>query len=335
MKQIAVALLIFSAVLLSGQPVPAQTIKLGTLAPKGSPYYDILRDLEESWKEESGGNIRFRIYPGGVVGDDPDMVRKMRIGQLDAALLSGSGLTEIAPEIKALQMPMMFESNEEWDYVRERLAPKLEQILEAKGFKTLLWGDAGWVYLFAQQPVVYPDDMRPLRLFVWAGDPGIVQVWRDQGYRPVPLAVNEIHSALHSGLINTFTTTPLAALSFQWFGLAKEMTDLKWSPLVGALVITNKKWRAIPAEIKPRLLESAREAGTRFLHEIRKHNDEALLIMRRHGLVVHHVPPDAKAQWKKSFRANYPMIMGDAVPPELVAEAERIRDKYRASGAGN
>ncbi len=322
-----------ATVLLVGVPVFAQTIKLGTLAPQNSPYYDILRDLAETWKEISGGTIRFRISPGGVAGDDPDMVRKMRIGQLDAALLSGSGLNEIAPEIKAIQMPMMFSNDEEWDHVRKQMAPKLEQILEAKGFKVLLWGDAGWVYLFTQKPVQHPDDLQPLRLFVWAGEPHIIQTWRDLGYRPVPLAVNEIHSSLHSGLIHAFTTTPLAALSFQWFASAPHMTNLKWAPLVGALVVNKRKWRAIPDDLKPRLLRVAQEAGDRFLLQIRKHNDEAVRVMQQHGLVVHEVPPGATAEWERRFRANYPTFMADTVSPELVAEAERIRDEFRASKA--
>ena len=320
-----------AAMLLFSQPVFAQAIKLGTLAPQNSPYYDILRDLSESWAQISGGKIRFRIYPGGIAGDDPDMVRKMRIGQLDAALLAGSGLYEIAPEIKAIQMPMMFSNDEEWDHVRAQMATKLEKIFADKGFKVLLWGDAGWVYLFAQKPVVHPDDLKPLRLFVWAGDQHILQAWKDLGYRPVPLAVNEIHSALHSGLINAYITTPIAALSFQWFGLSKEMTGLKWAPLAGALVITEKKWQTIPDEIKELLVKSSREAGERFLHQIREHNTEAVRVMQQHGLRVHEVPPDALTEWRKRFRANYPMILGDSVPPELVAEAERIRDEYRAA----
>lgn len=331
MKRRTVAAWSFTTLLLTGLPVLAQTIKLGTLAPPNSPYYDILRDLAESWSSASEGKIRFRIFPGGVAGDDPDMVRKMRIGQLDAALLAGSGLNEIAPEIKAIQLPMMFESDEEWDHVREQMAPKLEQIFAAKGFRVLLWGDAGWVYLFSQKPVVHPDDLKPLRLFVWAGDQDIVQAWRDLGYRPVPLAVNEIHSALHSGLINAYITTPIATLSFQWFGLSKEMTALKWSPLVGALVVTERTWQTIPDKIKPQLMKSSQEAGQRFLHEIREHNAEAIRVMQQHGLRVHEVPPEARAEWRKRFVANYPSIMGTTVPPALVAEAERIRDEYRAA----
>ena len=102
--------------------------------------------MGETWHEASGGRLDLRIYPGGVAGDEPDMVRKMRVGQLHAAALSGGGLSKIAPEIQALQMPMMFRTDEELDYARERIAPTLEAALEAKGFKVLSWTHAGWVY---------------------------------------------------------------------------------------------------------------------------------------------------------------------------------------------
>ncbi|MFQ5657708.1 MAG: TRAP transporter substrate-binding protein DctP [Candidatus Methylomirabilales bacterium] len=220
MKRTIVATLVLSLLLLLATPAFAQTVKLGTLAPEGSPWYNIIRDMTEAWKEGTGGKIRVRLYPGGIAGDDPDMVRKMRIGQLHAAVLTGAGLSDIAPEIQALMMPMMLASYEELDFVRDRLAPKLEAILEAKGFKVLNWGEAGWVTFFTQKPVVRPEDLRPLKLFVWSSDTAYVEAWKDAGYRPVPLAATEIHTALQSGLINAFATTPIAALSFQWFGLA-------------------------------------------------------------------------------------------------------------------
>jgi TRAP-type C4-dicarboxylate transport system substrate-binding protein len=333
MMHIVLAYFVVATILLGCRTASAETIKLGTLAPKNSPYYDILRDLGDSWAKISNGAIHLRIYADGVAGDDPDMVRKMRIGQLDAALVAGSGLYEIAPETKAIQLPAMFRDDDEWDFVRTRIAPKLEQIYVSKGFRVLLWGDAGWVYLFTQKPVVHPDDLKLLRLFVWAGDQDNLQAWKNMGYRAVPLAVNELHSALHSGMVNAYLTTPLAALSFQWFALSKEMTDVRLVPLVGALVIAEKKWQAIPADVKERLIQASREAGTRFLREMRKHSGEAVQVMQRHGLTVHAVPPDALAEWAKRFRANYPTIMSHNVPPELVAEVERLRDEYRASTA--
>ncbi|MFQ5538711.1 MAG: TRAP transporter substrate-binding protein DctP [Gemmatimonadota bacterium] len=329
MKRRVVAM-VMSGLLLATVPASALTIKLGTLAPEGSPWYSIIRDMAEAWKETTGGKIDVRIYPGGVAGDDPDMVRKMRVGQLQAAALSAGGLYDIAPEIQALQMPMMLASYEELDYVMDRLAPKLEAILEANGFKVLNWGDAGWVHFFTQKTVVRPEDLKPLRLFVWSGDTAYVEAWKDAGYRPVPLAGTEIHTALQSGLINAVPTTPLAALSFQWFGLAKHMTDLKWAPLIGATVISARTWRKIPDDVKPLLLQSAREAGARVRRETRKFGDDAVEVMKKHGLVVHRVPPVVVADWERSARGAYPKIVGKVVPAEMVAEVERLRNEYRA-----
>ena len=326
---LAVTLLLWASVAAAGQ-----TIKLATLAPPGSPWFETLRDMGEAWREASGGRITLRIYPGGVAGDESDVVRKMRVGQLHAATLSGEGLSYIAPEIRALQMPMMLGSYEELDYVRRRIGLRLEALLEAKGFKVLNWGDAGWIRFFTQRPVVRPDDLKPLRLFTWAGDTAAVEAWKDAGFRPVPLAVTDIHTALQSGLINAFTTTPIAALSFQWFALAKHMTDMKIAPLVGATVMTTRRWRAIPDDVKPRLLEAARDVEARNRRAMRNLGDAAIEAMRKRGLVVHHVPPDVVRQWERSARIGYPRIVGSVVPREIVAEVERIRNEFRARQAG-
>ncbi len=330
MKRTMAATMAAATLSLAQVPAFAQTIKLGTLAPEGSPWHTVLRDMAESWKATTKGTVQVRIYPGGVAGDEPDMIRKMRVGQLHAAALSGAGLAAIAPEIQALQMPMMLTSYEELDSVRDKLAPKLEAILEAKGFKVLNWGDAGWVQFFAQKPVVRPEDLKALRLFTWAGDTAYVEAWKHAGFHPVPLAATEIHTGLQSGLINAFSTTPVAALSFQWFGLAKHMTDLKWAPLVGATVISTKQWREIPDEVKPLLRKATQEAGMRLQEEARKLGDTAVNVMKQHGLEVHQVPPDAVAQWERAARAAYPKLVGKVVPAEMVAEVERLRDEYRA-----
>jgi TRAP-type C4-dicarboxylate transport system substrate-binding protein len=310
-------------------PGAAQSLKLATLAPEGSPWHDVIVDIGESWKSLSGGRTTLRIYAGGVAGDEPDMIRKMRVGQLQAAALSGAGLAQITPEIQALQMPMMFASYEELDYVRDRLAPKLEAITEAHGFKILNWGDAGWVYFFAQRPVIRPADMKPLKIFTWEGDPTYLEVMKRLGYQPVAMAATDIYTGLQSGLINAFPTTPIAALSFQWFGLAKEMTDLKWAPLVGGIVVSTTAWRTVPDDLKPVLARAAQESAVRARGKIRPLEDQAIAAMKTHGLVVHPVPPDAFAEWEAIGRAAYPLLAGKVVPAAMIAEVQRLRDEYR------
>ncbi len=315
-------------------PVEARVIKLATLAPKGSPWHDVVQDIAEQWKALSGGTVTIRIYPGGVAGDDPDTVRKLRIGQLQAAGLTGAGLVKIAPEFQALQMPMMFRSDAELNHVRDRLGPRLEAILEEKGFKLLTWGDAGWVHYFTQSPVVHPDDLKPLKIFTWAGDATVTEAYRSLGYHPVPLPATEIHLALQSGLINAVPTMPLAALANQWFGLVGHMTDLKWAPLVGAVVISLKAWEGIPEDLRAGFEAAARAAGERLRVRAQQFETEAIDAMVAHGLEVHPVPDAVAAVWESRARSIYPILIGRVVPADMVAEVERLRDAYRAQSAG-
>ena len=324
-------LAVLAAVLLRPVSGTADVLKLATLAPEGSPWHELIVDIGEKWKAESSGRITLRIYPGGVTGDEADMIRKMRIGQLQAAALTGAGLARIAPEVQALQMPMMFASYEELDYVRDRIAPKLAAITEKQGFKILNWGDAGWVRFFAKRPIVRPEDLKSMKIFTWEGDTTYVDAMKEMGYQPVPMAATDIYTALQSGLIDAFPTTPIAALSFQWFGLANHMADVRWAALVGALVISTRAWQTVPDDLKPTLAHSAEDAAVQARAKIRPLEDQAISAMQAHGLVVHAVPPEALAEWEATARIGDQKIVGKAVPAAMVTEVERLRDQYRAT----
>jgi TRAP-type C4-dicarboxylate transport system substrate-binding protein len=226
---------------------PQIVIKMGTLAPEGSPWHQALRLMGERWRKTSGEQVKLVIYPGGVLGDEPDMVNKMRIGQIQAAGLSGAGLSGIDPGVMALQIPMMFDSYDELDYVRELVTPRLEKSIEARGYVVLNWGDVGWVHFFTTKPATRLADMRKLKLFTWAGgDNETLELWKANGFHAVPLAATDILTGLQTGLIEVVPTTPLYALLNQSFGIARNMIDVKWAPLIGATVITRRAWASLP-----------------------------------------------------------------------------------------
>jgi TRAP-type C4-dicarboxylate transport system substrate-binding protein len=308
-------------------------IKMGTLAPDGSSWHQIFKAMGEEWRKAPGGGVTLRIYPGGVLGDEPDLVRKMRVGQIQAAALTAVGLADIDTAVSALQIPMMFRSWEEVDAVREQIRPALERRLEEKGFIVLNWGDAGWVMFFAKQPFTTPADMKKLKLFVWAGDNQAIDMWKSAGYQPVPLSSTDILTGLQTGLINAFDTTPLLALSSQWFGLAKHMLDLKWAPLLGATIIHKKTWDKIPAETREAMRHAAAEAGERLKADIRAANDKAIDAMKERGLTVHASSPEIEAAWTREAEGIYPKIRGTLIPAETFDEVKRLRDAYRASAA--
>lgn len=308
----------------------AQTIKLGTLAPKGSPWYQIMVDMTDAWGTASDGAVDVRIYPGGTIGDERDMVRKMGIGQLHGAVLTSDGLAMIVPEMQVFGMPMLLRSDAEVDHVLQTIGPDLEQMFEQRGYKVLNWGDAGWVRLFATEPVVHPDDLRPLKLFSLAGADVFAEAWRELGYEPVPLPVTEMTTALQSGMVESFFTTPVAALSFQWFGQAPHMTDLKAGKLVGATIVSLKAWNRIPEDARPEILRAAREAGRASTDRIREFEQQAVAAMIEYGLTVHSVPPENREAWEAMARKSYPVYIRGSVPAELVARVERLRDEYRS-----
>jgi len=331
----------FAAVLfvaaVSGTPALAagpMVIKMATLAPEGSSWYKVLQKMGEGWKKATDGAVVLRIYPGGVAGDEDSVIRKMRVGQLQAAAVTGIGLSYLDRSFYALHVPLMYASDEEFDYVRDRMAPVLERKLEEKGMMVLNWGDAGWVHFFAKKPFTSPHDVKGMKLFAWAGDTNLIQLYKETGFNPVPLSAIDILPGLQTGLINAFATTPLAALAFQWFGLAPNMADLRWAPLTGATIIDRKAWQKIPEHLRPKILEAAREAGKNLRGEIRRLNEEAVKVMVKNGLKVSRVPPETQAQWRKMVEDIYPRIRGNIIPADMFDAARKYRDEYRASRRG-
>ena len=334
-RLVLAALVVVGAALaawLGGPSAEAQApivIRMATLVPDGSSWHLILKEAADQWKQASGGRVTVRLFPGGVAGDDPDVVRKMRLGTLNAGVLTSVGVAEIDKSVYAMGIPLMYDSYDEVYRVHEKMRPKLEASLEAKGFVVLNWADGGWVHFFTKKPVAVPDDLRKLKLFTWAGDPEAVEVWRSAGFNPVPLPSTEIATALQTGLVEALGSPPQVAVISQFFNNAKNMTDLKWQLLQGATIITKATWEKIPADVRPELLRVSREAGARLQKEIRDAEAKDVEAMKKRGLTVVPVSTAQRALWQKLTESIYPSIKGKVVPAEAFDEAMRYRDEYR------
>ncbi len=307
-------------------------IKLASPAPAGSVWHRIFKQLENEWKEISGGRVRLRIYPGQTAGDDPVVVRKMRLGTLHAALLAGVGT--VVPDVYALQIPMLYRTFEEADYVRGKMTPRLDAAFEAQGFVVLNWTDAGWVYFFTKEPVRTPDDLKRTKLFAWAGDTDVIETYKAAGMTPIPLPSTEVSTALQTGLVTAMPAPPQAAVALQWFKHATHMTNVRWTLLVGATVVTKKAWQSVPAELRPELIEAARAAGERLRQETRESGPKDIAAMQQRGLDVVEVDAATQAVWEKLVQDAYPRIRGSVIPADAFDEARRHLEDYRSSGAG-
>ncbi len=311
----------------------AARIRLATLAPKDTSFHKSLLMMGEKWRQSSGGSVNLTIYTDGTMGGEADMVRRMRVGQLQAAMLTVAGLLQIDESVAALQlMPMMFRSREEFDAVREKLRPALEKRFLDKGFVVLFWGDAGWVHFFSKQPAVRPDDFKKMKMFVWSGDTRSVEIMKAVGLSPVPLEQTDILTGLQTGLIDVVPSVPFYALAGQFYGPAPHMLDVNWVPLVGATVVAKKTWDSVPPGKREALLKAAAEAGDAINQRSRAEDLESVEAMQKRGLKVHPLTPELQTEWYQFAEGVYPQIRGRVVPADMFDEVQRLVKKYRSAG---
>ena len=305
------------------------TIKLATLVPDGSVWDKILKGMGAEWSQGTQGRVQLRIYPGGVAGDEPDIVRKMRIGQIQAAALTSAGLSAIDPSFKIFSLPMFYDSYDELHAVLAKLEPTLKQRLEAKGFVLLNWGHGGWVYFFTKQPVQSVDELKKTKMFVWAGDESMVALWKTNGYHPVPLAATDILTGLQTGMIDAYPTTPLLALTLQWYRATPNMVGIGLAPLVGGLVVTKQAWDKIAPADRSALLTACHEAEAKLMTDVPQQDTTAIDEMRKRGLNVTSISPAVAQGWRTAAQTFAVSMRNSASVPEVLDQAERERDAYR------
>ena len=306
-------------------------LRIASLVPKNSLYHQQLLELGEAWRAAQGGGAKFVVFTDGSQGGEAELARRMRIGQLQGALLSVVGLREIEPSISALQsLPLLFKSWDEVDYVREKMRPAMEKKFLDKGFVVLGWGDAGWVRFFSKTAAFRPDDFKGMKFFAWGSEPEQQAIMKSLGYTPVPLETADILPAIQTGMISVVPSTPYFALASQIYETAPHMLEINWAPIVGALVVTRKSWDEMAPAAQTVLRAAGEKAGTAMRSQARKEVDEAVAAMKKRGLVVNRPNPEQLREWQELADKLYPRIRGTMVPAETFDEVFSHLKAYRA-----
>ena len=313
MKRIIIILLLFSSVIFARKIV----VKMGTLAPEGTDWHGMLIEMGQQWKSATKGKVQLRIYPGGVLGDERDMVRKMRIGQIQAAGMTAEGLSEIVSDFSCYFVPLVYQDSEDVNKVTEALLPELEQKLEENGFKLLYLSELTYAYWFSTSPIKVPSDLKNKKFFTWAGDFKWEQVYKKAGYNPVPLATTDILSALQTGLISTIPQPPIYALAQQSFGIADHMLDLKWGVLMAGIVVDMKTWKRIPDKYHEDLLSIAKAIQAKYADSNSDADVKALDVMKQYGLKVHSPSEDERALWFQEVERVSYYLRGKVIPETI------------------
>jgi len=308
-------------------------IRLATLVPDGSVWDQSLKQAGAEWSRDTGGRVSLRVYPGGVAGSEEDVIRKMRIGQLQAAAVTVAGLAQIDPAFKAFTIPMFFDSYPELRAVLDKMTPILKQRLEEKGFVLLNWGHGGWVHVFSKQPVSTVADLKKLKLWVGVGDDRVSQLWKKNGFQPVALSTTDILSGLQSGMIDAIYITPLAALSLQWFRTTPYMSEIGLAPLVGGTIITKAAWSKLSPADQQAIGASCHRVETTLEAQVPKQDSSSVAEMEKRGLKVAPVTAAQATEWRQTAETFAQQMRGEIVPADVMDLARRERDAWRAASA--
>jgi TRAP-type C4-dicarboxylate transport system substrate-binding protein len=302
------------------------TVKLATIVPQGSVWDKHIQQMGEEWKTATGGRVTVTIYPGGSQGDEPTVLRKMRLDALQAAALTAVGLGSIDAAFNVFDVPFFFASYDELNYVTAKLTPAIRQRVDQKGFVLLNWGHGGWTQVFTKTPVQSVADLKRVKLYTSSGNDRMVQWFKANGFEPRPMAMTDILTGLTTGMLEGLPTPPLAALMFQWYKQTPYMLDIGLAPIIGANVITKKAWSAIPESDRPKLLASAAAVETRLQADVPKQDADAVAAMVKQGLTV---TKATGPEWRVEIESLARTMRGEMVPPDIFDLAAKARDEYR------
>ncbi|MCG8454413.1 MAG: TRAP transporter substrate-binding protein DctP [Spirochaetales bacterium] len=334
MKKIVGVLAFVLSGLMFLTPLSAVDIKLGSPLPEGTVWDTSLRRMADEWRTITKGRVRVRIYPGGIAGGEGDMIRKMRIGQLDAGVFSPYGLKVMVPESFTFILPGLVQTEEELNALLLRYSPTLEDKFRQAGFEMLAWSLSGWAYPFSKTPAYFPEDLMQGTMAVDDSEVDLYAALKSLGFDVEPMPINEIMVGLQSGLVDSMLVPPVAAAAYQWFGLASTMTDVRLTPVLGGLVLSKRAWRSIPEEYHEELKASMERVAQEFTAESERLGNEALRVMLENGLEVVPVEEKDLSTWSQFMIQGHELMVGEgkAIPQEFYDAIRTDLEELRRQG---
>lgn len=337
MKKTIAFAAVLSLTLLMAAPVPAQehVIKFASLATEGSTWLNVMREYDAAVRKESGGRLGFKIYAGGVQGEDKDVMRKIRLGQLHSAGITGVGVGEISPKLRIHDAPFLFENTAEVDHFLTTFEKELNDEFIKNGFVLLGWAEVGMVYVLTNTPVRNVPDMNGVKMWAWEGDPIAEAAFKALGISPIPLSVVDVLTSLQTGLINGAYTSPLAAVALQWNTRVKYMLNVPLADASGAVVVSKKKFDTLPPDLQEILVRNGRKFMADLTRKSREENTAAIQTMKKNGVQVIEVK-DAKVltEFQATGKKARQSLVGRLFDQDFLDRVEKSVAAFRASRQG-
>ena len=305
-------------------------IKIGTLAPEGSSWVKAFNTINAEVMKKTGNTVQLKIYAGGVLGDEMDMLRKLKIGQIQGVALTSAGLSSLFREMDVLQVPFLFQSYEEVDAISKKIDPFLRKGFEDNGYVLLGWSEAGFVYLMSTVPVASVADLKKHKVWIWEDSPMSKAIFDEAGVKAIPLTIPDVLVGLQTGLVEVVYAPPSGAISLQWFTKIKYLTDVPLIYLAGGVVVKKDIFKQIPQPSQNFILESFQQRQDQLKTITRNENREAIKVMVKNGVKIITPSKDQIEEYKRLSNRAMGHIGGQTFSKKVLDEVTSLLESYRS-----
>lgn len=305
-------------------PGPAKIIKMATLAPDGTTLAKGLVAMKNDVVAKTGGKVDIQLYFGGTAGDEKDVVRKMRIGQLTGGALTGVGLGMIEPEIRVLELPFLFKNYGQADAVYSQMKSYFENKFLQKGFMLLGWAEVGFVKIFSNKPITKKADLNGMKMWMWEGDPLAQAMYEALKVIPVPLSITDVLTSLQTGLIDGCYAPELGAIAFQWHTKVKNMTDVNLVDGTGGIVVAKAEWDKLSPDEQKIVKEVIDSQSKQLVSKTRGDNQTSASVLQSAGIQIVQLAPEALAELEGISKEVQTKLVGTLYPQSLLDKVNQL-----------
>lgn len=300
-------------------------VKFATIAPEGTNWTKILRDFAKDVEQQTFSKVKFKIYTNGVQGDEKDVIRKIKSGQLNASGFTGYGIGEIAKEIRVLEAPFLFKGTDEIDYIYKKFGNDFRKIFEEKGFVLLGWAEIGNVYVLSKKKIEKISDFKNTRLWIWEGDFIALKTFKNFGASPIPLSISDVMTSIQTGMIDTVYATPASIIPLGWHKKMEYLLDLPITYGIGAVLISKQTLDLMDGKTKEVFLSLSDKYFSHLNSISRKDNEKGIEMLKNQLKVIK--PSDVSEFEKiaKKTRDELKSFYGDGLLEKIEHELEVYR----------
>jgi len=310
---------------------PQYVIRLASLAPAESCWGDFAQKVKTYIEERSRGRAKIIWYMSGAAGDEPVVLNRIEKGELQGAVLTINGMGLLNPEFRVLLLPFLIQNYAEEDFILDSMFPEFQQLAEEKGYALLGFTEVGFNRIFTREPLQSIQDLSRVKMWTWGGEDLVESVLKGVGFsNTVPLPLLEVKSALERGTVTAYYCPCYAQAGLQWYRNAGYMSDYTFGYSPGAVVIENKYFQSLPADIQNTIRQAMDFILKPLRVVVRDEEEKACRILTRQGMKVNKSSPEFIAELKRRSTLLYYKYADKEYRRELLQKILERLQKFRS-----